>query len=219
MWERVRRHPRIVAVVVVGLAVAAFVAFGGLTWVRGDGNVEELLTGTGLVGPIVFVGIMWATQPLGVPGVVYMAPAGIIWATPLAISLSWIGNMGASFIAFLFARWLARDWAQQRIPRRMESFHDRLHPNALRPVIALRLVFGQLPPADWLLGVTRVSTRTFLIGTAIGIVPGIVFFVAAGGSILDAITGLPPAARWASAAVIVITVVVVRRLRAARAMM
>lgn len=217
VWERAAAHPRIIALVGVGLVAISFVAFGGLEWVRGDGNVEELLTDTGIVGPLVFIGIMWATQPLGVPGVVYMAPAGLIWSAPLAISLSWLGNMGASLIAFSFARWVARDWAQARIPRRMEGFHDRLHPDALRPVIALRIVFGQLPPADWLLGITRVSTRTFLIGTAIGIVPGVVFFVLAGGSILDAITGLPRTTRWAAIAAIVATFVVVRRVRRWRA--
>ena len=216
MWERASEHRRVIALLAVVLVAVAFVAFGGLAWVRGDGNVEELLTDTGVIGPLIFIGFMWMTQPLGVPGMVYMAPAGIIWSAPLAISLSWLGNMGASLIAFVFARWVARDWAQERIPSRMERFHDRLHPEAIRPVILLRLVFGQLPPADWLLGVTRVSTRTFLFGTAIGIVPGIVVIVIAGGTILGAITDLPAAARWIAAGVIVAALVATRVLRSRR---
>jgi uncharacterized membrane protein YdjX (TVP38/TMEM64 family) len=47
------------------------------------------------------------------------------------------------------------------------------------------LVFGQLPPADWLLGVSKVSTRNFLIGTGIGIIPGVVLFVVAGGGMFE----------------------------------
>lgn len=216
MWGRVAAHPRAAAFGAVAVAVISFVAFGGLRWVTGEGNVERLLTDTGVVGPLVFIGIMWVTQPFGVPGVVYLAPAGVIWPAPLAVALCWVGNMGASLAAFAFARWMARDWAQQRIPKRMEGFHDRLHPDALRPVIALRVVFGQLPPADWLLGVTRVSTRTFVIGTAIGIVPGIVFFVLVGGSILQALADLPTTARWVAIAAIgaaAVAVQVVRRSR------
>ncbi len=216
MWEWAGEHPRALALAGVALAAASFVVFGGLEWVRGDGNVERLLTDTGVVGPLVFVLIMWTTQPLGVPGIVYMAPAGLIWPAPLAIAVCWIGNMGASLIAFAFARWVARDWAQERIPARMEGFHRRLHPDALRPVIALRIVFGQLPPADWLLGVTQVSTRTFLVGTGIGIIPGIVVIVLAGGTILDALLGMPAAARWAVVALLVVAVVVWRAVRRSR---
>jgi uncharacterized membrane protein YdjX (TVP38/TMEM64 family) len=56
-------------------------------------------------------------------------------------------------------------------------------------------VFGQLPPADWLLGVTKVSTRDFLIGTGIGIIPGVVLFVVAGGGLIEFLGDLPTSTR------------------------
>lgn len=167
--------------------MVAFFVLGGYSWLRGDGNVERLLTETGIVGPLIFVAAMWLTQPLGIPGLVFMAPAGIVWSTPLAIALAWIGNMGASYIAFSFARWFARDWVSERIPLRMRDFDDRIESGGIWPVVLLRVVFGQLPPADWLLGVTKVSTRNFVIGTGIGIIPGVVLFVVAGGGILEAL--------------------------------
>jgi len=182
---------KIVAALAVLAAALLFVVAGGYTWLRGDGNVEELLTETAIVGPLIFLAVMWLTQPLGIPGFVYMAPAGIVWPTPLAIALAWIGNMGASYIAFSFARWFARDWVSDRIPERMGAYSDRLEAGGLWPVVLLRLVFGQLPPADWMLGVTKVPTRTFLIGTGIGIVPGVVVFVIAGGGILEALSDVP----------------------------
>jgi len=181
---------KVAALAVVAVAAAVFVVLGGFGWVTGDGNVENLLTETGVVGPLVFVLVMWLTQPLGVPGAVYMVPAGIVWPYPLAIALSWIGNMGASCLAFAFARWFARDWVQLRIPKRMYPYNDRLVAGGVWPIVLLRLVFGQLAPADWLLGVSKVSTRNFLIGTAVGIIPGVVLFVVAGGGLFDALTGM-----------------------------
>jgi len=181
---------KVALLAVVAVAAAAGVVLGGYDWATGDGNVESLLTDTGVVGPLIFVLVMWSTQPLGVPGVVYMVPAGIVWPYPLAIGLSWIGNMGASYIAFVFARWVGRDWVQLRIPRRMYPYNDRLAVGGVWPVVLLRLVFGQLAPADWLLGVSKVSTRNFLIGTAIGIIPGVVLFVVAGGGLFDALVGM-----------------------------
>jgi len=35
-----------------------------------------------LVGPLIFVLVMWSTQPLGVPGLVFMVPAGDVWPYP-----------------------------------------------------------------------------------------------------------------------------------------
>ena len=186
---------KVVAFTVLVTAVVLFFLLGGYSWITGDGNVERLLTQTGILGPIIFVLLMWCTQPLGVPGFVYMVPAGIVWPYPLAIALSWIGNIGASYIAFMFARWFARDWVRYRIPPRMHRYDDRLEQGGLRPVILLRLVFGQLPPADWLLGVSKVTQRNFLIGTGIGIIPGVVFFVVAGDSLVDVLRDLPILAR------------------------
>jgi uncharacterized membrane protein YdjX (TVP38/TMEM64 family) len=186
---------RVLAFTVLVTAAILFFAFGGYGWITGEGNVERLLTETGILGPVIFVLIMWCTQPLGVPGFVYMVPAGIVWPYPLAIALSWIGNLGASYIAFIFSRWLARDWVRYRIPPRMHRYDDRLEQGGLRPIILLRLVFGQLPPADWLLGVSKVTQRNFLIGTGIGIIPGVVFFVVAGGSLIDVLRDMPILAR------------------------
>ena len=186
---------KVAAFALLAGTVSLFFVLGGYSWITGDGNVERLLTETGILGPLIFVLIMWCTQPLGVPGFVYMVPAGIVWPIPLAIALSWIGNLGASYIAFMFARWFGRDWVRFRIPPRMHRYDDRLEQGGLRPVILIRVIFGQLPPADWLLGVTKVSQRNFLIGTAIGIIPGVVLFVVAGGGLFELLRGMPTSAR------------------------
>ena len=198
---------KVAVLAAVAVAAAAVVVLGGYDWVTGDGNVEDLLTDTGVIGPLIFVLVMWSTQPLGVPGMIYMVPAGIVWPYPLAIALSWIGNMGASYLAFAFARWFGRDWVQLRIPKRMYPYNDRLVAGGVWPIILLRLVFGQLAPADWLLGVSKVSTRNFLIGTGIGIIPGVVLFVVAGGGLFDALTGMSTQTRRIVIAVVIVVMI------------
>ncbi len=199
-----RTNSRIAALIALALVAIAFVALGGLSWIVEDGNVQGLLTDTGAVGPIIFVVVMWVTQPFGVPGFVYMAPAGMVWPFPLAIALSWIGNMGSSYLGFAFARWVARDWVKARIPPRMHGFDARLAEGGLTPIVGLRLVFGQLPPADWLLGVTRVGTPTFLLGTGIGIIPGAVVAVVAGGGLIRFLLNLPAATAVSAVAALAI---------------
>lgn len=127
---------------------------------------------------------MWIIQPFGLPGVFFMLPAAVVWPAPVAVALSWVGNMAASTTAFLFARWVGRDWVSARIPPRIAHWDERLARGGVWPVILLRVVTGQLPPADWFLGVSKVSFRTFFVGTAIGIIPGIIVAVVVGGSAL-----------------------------------
>ena len=203
---------RLIAFGVLMVAVVLVMLLGGWAWLTDDGNVEDLLTDTGVVGPIIFVFVMWLTQPLGVPGFVYMVPAGIVWPYPLAIALAWIGNMGASYLAFIFARWFAKDWVQARIPDGMHRYDRQLAEGGVWPVVMLRLVFGQLPPADWLLGVSKVSTKSFLIGTGIGIIPGVVLFVVAGGGMYEYLTEMSATTRWILVGAVV-ALVVLRRAR------
>ncbi len=169
----------------VAIALAAlFLALGGWDFLSDPDQVIDLLRDSGWIGPVIFVVSMWLIQPFGLPGVFFMLPAAVVWPWPAALVLSWVGNMGASTIAFLFARWFGRDWVTHRIPTRIAHYDHRLASGGLGPVIMLRVATGQLPPADWFLGVSRLSFGTFFIGTAIGILPGIFMAVVVGGSVL-----------------------------------
>lgn len=203
---------RLAALFAILASAAAFFALGGYSWLRGDGNVEEFLTGTGAIGPVVFVLVMWGTQPLGVPGLVYMAPAGVVWSWPLAVALAWVGNMGASYLAFAFARWFGRDWVTERIPAGIGRYADRISSGGVWSVVLLRLLFGQLPPADWLLGVTKVTNRNFLIGTGIGIIPGVIVFVVVGGSLFEYLGDMSTSTRRLIVGAVV-AIVISRRVR------
>lgn len=194
-------------VVVVGLAGA--VATSG----PDAAEVETFLRDRGVLGPVVFVLVMWCLQPLGVPGLVFMVPAALVWPAPMAVGLSWVGNMGASFFAFAFARWIARDWAQQRLPDRLRRWDGRLARGGVAEVATLRLVTGQLTPADWLLGISSVRLGPFLTGTAIGIVPLIVIVVFAGASAGTWLFDDP--VRWGSALAAIAAMLVAAQLRSA----
>lgn len=197
----------------VAVASTLFVVLGGWDFVRDGDRVEAFFTERGAVGPLVFVLAMFALQPAGVPGLVFMVPAAVVWPLPTAIALSWVGNMGASTIAFAMARHLARDWVQNHMPTRLQGWDERLAGGGLLQVVLLRVVTGQFTPADWLLGVSNVRVGRFLLGTAIGIVPGIVLATTVGGGLVDLLTH-----RWIRLAVVValVAVLVLRRARRAR---
>jgi len=85
--------------------------------------------------------------------------------------LNLAGTVGTGIFSFAGGRFVARDWVQQRLPKRVRRFDDRLRTHGLRTVFLLRLIFYTTPTVQWALGVSRVSFAPFLIGTVIGVAP------------------------------------------------
>jgi uncharacterized membrane protein YdjX (TVP38/TMEM64 family) len=188
----VRLGPRALALGGLAVVVVASAALVLANGAPSASRMEELFVESGPWGPVVFVVSIVLIQPLGVPGILWMAPAGLIWPIPVAIGLSWLGNMGASSVGFAFARWIGRDWVAARIPPRLVALDARLGHRGIAPVVGLRLLTGGLAPADWLLGLSSVRWRVFLVGTAIGMVPGVTMAVVAGGGVLGWALDQPP---------------------------
>lgn len=199
---------RVFAVLIVIVIVAVAVM---LNQTIPASDVEAFLVERGWLGPLVFVVTMWILQPLLLPGPVFMVPASLVWSAPAAIALSWVGNIGASFIAFAFARWVARDWAQQRLTDRLRAWDGRVEHGGVREVALLRLFTGQITPADWLLGVSSVRLTPFFVGTAIGIIPSVVLVVLVGASVGDWLFAEP--SRWGGVLVVIAVVGTWRRTR------
>jgi uncharacterized membrane protein YdjX (TVP38/TMEM64 family) len=160
----------------LGLLVALVAA---ILWLYSSGaygavHAEALQTwirSAGAWGGVVFVAVYALLQPLGVRSVFFLLSAPLIWSPADAVLLSWVGAVVASVIAFGFARFVARDWAQGRAPARVRKLDDRLAQDGFRTVTLLRLVFYTTPALQFALGVSRVRFRAFLFGTIVGVLP------------------------------------------------
>ena len=110
-------------------------------------------------------------QPFGVNGLVFLLSAPLIWTPSEAFALNWAGTVGTGLFSFAFARFVAWDWVQRRLPERVRRFDDRLHSRGFMTVLLLRLVFYTTPTVQWALGVSRVRIGPFLAGTVLGVAP------------------------------------------------
>jgi len=172
-------------------------------------RVKALLLGWEAWGWVLYILCFALIEPLGVPGVVFVVSAGMIWPKPIAFGLSLLSSLLAGSMGFGFARFLARDWVERRLPARFRRFDDVLGRRGLEAVILIRLVFFLAPPAHWVLGLSKVSYRTFLVGSAIGLVPGIAVLTFLGGSLFEWLLARPPRV-WAVAASVVVAALLAR---------
>ena len=182
----------------VAVGLGAGVYFGGVVDALRDPEwFRSFVASSGAVGPTIYVTTFWILEPLGVPILLFIIPASLIWPQLEAFLLSWLGLMGSGIVAFSFARWVARDWVQARLPERFRRYDARLSENGLKTVMVVRLFFfvswGHLA-----LGVSNVRLHTFVLGSALAIVPGTALVVFLGGNAF-AWLGSVPDSVWISA--------------------
>ncbi len=160
------------------IAFAALLA-AAVAWVYASGAYQELDPATmrewfrnaGPWGGVLFIAAYACLQPFGVNGLVFLLSAPLIWSPTEAFLLNWAGTVGTGLFSFLVARFVARDWIQQRLPPRIRRFDERLQTHGFRTVFLLRLIFYTTPTVQWALGVSRVAFLPFLAATVLGVAP------------------------------------------------
>lgn len=179
-------------VVIAALLLAAFAAhqIGLFEQVDRD-TIRTMVLGAGVWGPVLFVALFSILQPFGFPGLVFMLTSVAIWSFPVALFLNWCGAMGAGITGFGLARLIGREWVERRLPALLLEWDERLSRKGLRIVIVYRVVFFLLSPAHWALGLSRVRISHMLLGSAIGLFPGVVFWSWFGGRWIDWLEGQP----------------------------
>lgn len=113
--------------------------------------------------------------------------AGAILGVYWGFLVSYIGNMIGASLAFFLARYLLKDFIQNKILKKyskINEYEDKLFKNGLGTVIFLRVVpFFPTNLLNFLLGITEVKWKDYFIGTAFGIIPGTFLSVYFGESI------------------------------------
>lgn len=147
-------------------------------------ELRSFVEAAGPFGPIVFVLAYVVLTLLFVPGTLPSLAAGTLFGPVLGTLLTLTGATLGAAGAFEIARRLGRARTERLLKGRAASADAWIGERGLGGVIGLRLLpvvpFNAL---NYAFGLSAVGRRDHLLGTAIGIVPGTVAFVALGDSI------------------------------------
>lgn len=147
-------------------------------------KTAQWVHGFGPWGFVVFLLAFTFIQPLGVSGHTFVLAAALVWLPEIAFALSLLGALGSSLVNVAFARWVAFDWVQAKVPERLRKYERWLTERGLVGVILFRLVTFTLHPAQLLIGVMRVPLPRLILGTLIGFAPMVAVDVWFGGALL-----------------------------------
>ena len=174
---------KIALVLAIGVAVAAFFYFDLSRFLSLQvlkENRDYLLSFTethSAAAAALFVLAYVAVAGLSLPGAVILTLAGGFLFGALLGTL--FVNLGT--IAFLVSRYLLRDWVEQRFGKWLGPVQQGFAQNAFSYLMTLRLI--PLFPffvVNLVSGLTRMNVGTYVVATALGIIPGSFIYAYAG---------------------------------------
>ncbi|MEO8338668.1 MAG: TVP38/TMEM64 family protein [Nitrospirota bacterium] len=131
---------------------------------------------------VLFILVYILQTSFSLPGATIMTLAGgflfgSLWG-PIYVN---IGATTGATLAFLAARYLFRQWVERKFGDRLGPIQDGFTKNAFSYLLTLRLIpFFPFFLVNLLSGLTRVKVSTYVVATAVGIIPGSVVYTFAG---------------------------------------
>ncbi len=174
---------RLAALVLVFVVASVGLHVSG--W-SGPDRLQSLVQSAGWAGVVVFVlgyaVLVLVPSPASVLTILAGALFGVWWGTLLA----WAGASLGAFGGFLLGRRLGRPAVDRLLRGRLQQADQVLSHHGLVAVLAVRLVpLFPFTPLNYASGLLGVRTRDYVLGTAVGIVPGALAYAAVGASGAD----------------------------------
>ncbi len=178
------------------VACAAMVYISPLRqWLNPDSldTLKSWIDAMGAWGPLMFTLLTTAVVAAGAPRVWMAALGGFAFGWLAGSALALVGTLGGCWVTFTYARWLGREWVQARVGKRLARLNELLQRHGIVMTLVLRSApIGNSHVSNLMLALSPVSRESFLLGTAIGVLPTTVIYAlfgsAATGSTIGRIT-------------------------------
>lgn len=125
--------------------------------------------------------VCFITLPLGV---ITKVLSGWLFGFKLGFVISYLSILAGSWLAFLFARYTARDFIWKKWAKPISKVNIQIQDNSMLSLIQIRLFpFLPLPITNFSLGFTHIASTQFLFSSAIGMLPATVFYAFVGATL------------------------------------
>jgi uncharacterized membrane protein YdjX (TVP38/TMEM64 family) len=144
-------------------------------------RIREQVTTTGANGTAGFV-LGYALLTLGpAPRAALSAAAGLLFGWAAGASIVWVASMLGAVAGFWLARRLGRNAVERLAGHRLSRADDWLTRRGILAVIGGRLLpLVPFTVINYAAGLSGLRFRDFVLGTAVGIIPGTAIAVSAG---------------------------------------
>jgi uncharacterized membrane protein YdjX (TVP38/TMEM64 family) len=172
----------------VALAAGVCVLFVvvALTGSISPGRVRDAIEPLGAAAVPAFVAVSALLTCTLFPGPLLAAASGLLFGTALGTPVSIVSATLGAVLAFVIARFVARDSVDAIAGRRLRAAQEWIEQRGFWAVLYGRIIPG-LPYTllNYVAGLTRVRLAAFAAATAVGVAPRSFAYTALGGSLDD----------------------------------
>lgn len=181
------------------LLLAAFVVAALWLPIPSPAEMRAWADEAGAAGAAVFLIAYAVCTVAPIPRTVFNLAAGLLLGHVAGVVVAVTATIVSGLCGFLLARMLGREFVTRNLHRTpVHAVNARLAAGGMLAVASLRLIpIVPFAPLSYCCGVSTIALRPYLVGTALGSVPGTVAVVVLG----DALTGSTPPALLACYAV------------------
>ncbi len=149
-------------------------------------SIKTFLLSFGPLAPIIYI-ILFTLVPLTLfPDALLAISSGAVFGIFWGTVYTMIGASCGATLSFFIARFLGRDFVTKLIKHKAEQFEDGIERQGFFVILIMRLI--PLIPFDIIsygAGLSKIKFLDFLLGTLVGIIPGVIIYVNLGDQALN----------------------------------
>ena len=210
--------------IILALLVAAVagVQLSGVAHYLQQDKLQELIASYGVLAPAIYILIYSLAPVLFLPGLPITIVGGIVFGPVWGVVYTIIGSTIGASLAFLVARYGARDWIAAKLTGpKWEKLDNEVAQHGWKVVAFTRLIpvfpFNLL---NYAFGLTRVSFVHYVVTSFVCMLPACIAFIVFSSSLLGLITGkVSPTALLGIVLIVLVSLipVVYRRVKGSQA--
>lgn len=154
-------------------------------------RLRQLIASYGVWGPFLYL-VIWTLAPaMFLPGLPITLAGGILFGPVWGVVYTAFGSAAGAALAFLVARYLARDWVAARLANTKLTHLDEKVAQHGWKIVAFTRIVPIFPYflLNYAYGLTRVSLAAFVVATFFAMLPWTIAFILFSSNILSLLQG------------------------------
>ncbi|MBW2460551.1 MAG: VTT domain-containing protein [Deltaproteobacteria bacterium] len=150
--------------------------YGHYTGIVDDFDVERIrstVRDAGALGILAFFAVFSIGELFHIPGVVFLVAGLLSWGQTLGFPIVFVGSVISVSISFFVVRAIGGKALAALDRPLILRILARLDDRPIRTVFILRMFLFLAPPLNYALAMTNVRFRHYLVGSALGLIPGV----------------------------------------------
>lgn len=136
-------------------------------------KVRRLVRESGGWGVVVYLAIFAGGELVHIPGMIFVLAGLAIWGRGEGLAIAFVGANLSVILSFVVVRAVGGKTLSMIDNKWLKKALDQLEKRPIPTVIVVRLLFWLAPAANYMLAMSPVRLRDFIVGSAIGLAPPI----------------------------------------------